>query len=465
MTRSAAAKSTRSGRRGSPARLESRVWPSRFLSVAATGEAPPMDSSAAGWDPTQMGADAVSRLLANDLEFSAAVKKHDVKAASSIAAKIVKAQMDQLSMRSPMARMGQGDPYATPAPQGDGLMDHSHKSADLDALGQEGVVSKVDPAGWVDIHLPKLGRCMRLQQRFLSPQQPANAGGVHSRILAAGTDSFRTPMFEGTEEMNRTLKHSQSAPGDQANYSSGERGVTCYKEIAKAVQMEMLSLEENVPWNSVDAAWKGIRPSWRKSLKNLGEVASRSAPEVMIPLLAASMLELNGALLTDKGPVSWFAKGGQWDLRLHELAEGGNNPLALQQLWEDMSELVRSWLAGQGQGQGRQSYSSVYRAFSALDAAADKGDSYMQQPILGSNRESFDALRGLVENEKHYIMSRIDAVGQGGSDPEAKAGCLSRVVSPALYSELQSLHTINTEVDTDVDDGPDATDMDTDTDF
>ncbi|KAF5838229.1 hypothetical protein DUNSADRAFT_3209 [Dunaliella salina] len=116
------------------------------------------------------------------------------------------------------------------------------------------------------------------------------------------------------------------------------RGVTKMKEVLRVIRKSMLAIEENVPWELVEDSWKSRRSAWRKALKNLeagtGAAAAAAAharvglTEGLVVAVACAILELHGALLTDKSPLTGgvFARGSIWESRLIELAEGVTNP-------------------------------------------------------------------------------------------------------------------------------------------
>lgn len=59
-------------------------------------------------------------------------------------------------------------------------------------------------------------------------------------------------------------------------------------------------------------------------------VARAQAPDVVIPAMGAAMQELHEALLTDKSgatpATSALVRGGAWEARLQELAQGAHLP-------------------------------------------------------------------------------------------------------------------------------------------
>lgn len=94
--------------------------------------------------------------------------------------------------------------------------------------------------------------------------------------------------------------------------------------------------------------------------------------------------------------------------------------------------------------------------------------------ILGQSRKAFGALKGVLAKEQQHVMSALDALLQPGTDLGSLLGLSSAelaamsdadrlallLASPVLRAELQLVHGIDSEPDTDADDGMEATDLD-----
>ncbi|KAG1681341.1 hypothetical protein FOA52_007389 [Chlamydomonas sp. UWO 241] len=508
-------------------------------------------------------------------------------------------------------------------------------------MGQIGVVSKVDAAaGAVEVHMPKLGLTARLQARFLSHLPDPSEGLRRARSTSTGVDELPPAMRRRTLTGlpgGSQAAHSEPHPPARVPPLVG-RGLQRMRDVVRRIRKEMLSLEENIPWDCVGPSWKARRPVWRKGLRSclpessasrgggasaataaaaaaaaataaaastdhaaaidptaplmtaalstattaaataaastaaattaataaaastaaasttattaaaaaaspstaaapapaapaapaaaaatefgastsgtgagcgagaaagahaggsgaaagaggaagagpagasagalggggapgVGVVSASAAErandraELPVALLAGAIADLHEALCTDKSS-GMFARGGPWEARLVEMAEGGNNYVCLRTLWDDMKEGVHTWLsgpapsnatasgaaaAGGGGGPGarggggarggsggarsaehhqqqqaqqalppgaadRLSTAAARRAVAALEAAALRGEAYVHQvpldKILGHSPGGYAMLRGLIEQEKQFILSRIKA--------------------------------------------------------
>jgi hypothetical protein len=105
--------------------------------------------------------------------------------------------------------------------------------------------------------------------------------------------------------------------------------------------------------------------------------------------------------------------------------------------------------------------------------------------ILGSSRDGFSALRHMVDRERQHVAVRLELLNRGEALTEDEVAMLSaqdpapllsaplspfgkfagghvtrHLLSSCLRSDLQLVHSMESEVDTDVDDGGEVTDID-----
>ncbi|GAX78340.1 hypothetical protein CEUSTIGMA_g5782.t1 [Chlamydomonas eustigma] len=495
--------------------------------------------------------DPILMILSQDAKFIEAVKKQDVSSAASAAFDVLKQNLTKLIVRlKPGLVQGSGNPITdSPGGRRSGVSHHvvlggmpenepqvgagrgmgdlsgmimaggarvvkpgdwvmiggsKNNKTETDLMRQLGIVTKVEHStSGVEVHVPKLGINLQLQQQFLNylkePPEPLRV----TRSLATGLGIEDHPLLSPLSGRKRS--HSDSVVGINPSASRlmanlparipsiVGRGVSKMKEVLRQIRKDMLALEENIPWDAVNNHWKVRRPLWRKGLKSIpadshldkipGVAVATSAEKfatgsaadavaaapALVALMAGAMADLHEALRTDKEK-GLFARGGAWEQRLCDLAEGGNNYIALRFLWEQMRESVQQWLAGQhvseyglrgslegllpgsegmtggqfdlfmpvaGLQQQQQlghvlpgsyppglpstvmdklAYLAVKRAVSCLEAAALKGEAYISQvpleKILGPSQDSFALVRRMVERERELLGKQAAAAVQ-----------------------------------------------------
>jgi len=184
----------------------------------------------------------------------------------------------------------------------------SNKSTDPELLGQEGVVNRLEQNAWVEMYIPKLGKTIKLQQRYLAhvPPPPGMMGRTGAAQGAEGDDGSRpskrphheayTP-FPPAPPRGVSLTALGQTPLPARVPPLVGRGVTKMKEVVKAVRKEMLGLEQDIAWDCVEAEWKSKRPLWRKNLKALLEAAAggpalrrSSCPRLRMPCWSCTRL-------------------------------------------------------------------------------------------------------------------------------------------------------------------------------
>ncbi|GIL91776.1 hypothetical protein Vretifemale_19369 [Volvox reticuliferus] len=436
--------------------------------------------------------------------------------------------------------------------RGDWVMIRSaNKSTDPELLGHDAWVARVEHNGWVELQVPKLGRTVKLQQRYLqliTPQHPMMMGappGLGPPPTAAGVAAPPPPMglpppsrratsdaggggmgppsMPYTDEQGRPYKRPQldssirpallleALPSARVASTPGRGGSFRVKDIVRTIRRELLFLEEAVPWHYVTPAWKNARPGWRRSLQRnvdspaaaaaaaaaaagggvgvaaaaaaAADAAAAAAMAALVGTTAASMLELHDALTTEKSQ-GLFARRGAWETRLRELAEGGNNHACLQVLWSEMAEGIRLWLAGGSAlpgtpggitttpaatgGTSMPPYSRSYDG-----TASDRGgDAYMGQPLS----EDDYYMAAAAAHQHHQSVQHLQqpspfldyaatagppGSGRGGNGAAAAAAACRPPATPwMMRSELSVLlQSVDAELDTDLDEGPDATDV------
>ncbi|GLI65642.1 hypothetical protein VaNZ11_009241 [Volvox africanus] len=435
--------------------------------------------------------------------------------------------------------------------RGDWVMIRSaNKSTDPELLGHDAWVARVEHNGWVELQVPKLGRTVKLQQRYLqlmTPQHPVMMGappGLGPPPTAAGVAAAQPPMglpppgrratsdagvggmgppsISYMDEQGRSYKRLQldssirpallleALPPARVASTPGRGGGFRVKEVVRTIRRELLFLEEAVPWHYVTAAWKNARPGWRRCLQRnadppvtaagataagpgaagaaaaaAADAAASAAMAALVGTTAASMLELHESLTTEKSQ-GLFARRGAWETRLRELAEGGNNHACLQVLWSEMAEGIRMWLAGGSAPSGTPGATATTPTVAAgtsmplysrsYDGTASErgGDAFMGQPLseddyyiaAAAAHQHHQSVQHLQQPSPFFDYATAAAgppgSSRGGNGAAMAAAAASRPpVTPwMMRSELSvQLQSVEAEADTDLDEGPDATDV------
>ncbi|EFJ44705.1 hypothetical protein VOLCADRAFT_106298 [Volvox carteri f. nagariensis] len=268
----------------------------------------------------------------------------------------------------------------------------------------------------------------------------------------------------------------EALPPARVSSTPGRGSTPRVKELVRAIRRDLLALEEAVPWNCVNPSWKNARPGWRRSLQR--------------------NVDLHDALMTEKSQ-GLFARRGAWETRLRELADGGNNYASLQVLWSEMAEGIKVWLAagggvppltpgggGAGAAPGTLPYTRSYDGGMAVERG---GDGYGAQPL--SEDDYYMAAATAQHQHHHYqqqqqqqqqhmpspffdyasaVAAPTGGGGGGGGGRSTTAGAAATAVAAGrppvtpwvMRSELTVLmQSLEAEVDTDLDEGPEATDV------
>lgn len=65
------------------------------------------------------------------------------------------------------------------------------------------------------------------------------------------------------------------------------KGVSKGREVSKAIQKELLHVEENIGWHQVAEVWRGKRKGWRKGLATVAEGEPRTT-DAMVSMFSSS---------------------------------------------------------------------------------------------------------------------------------------------------------------------------------
>ncbi|KXZ47818.1 hypothetical protein GPECTOR_32g430 [Gonium pectorale] len=565
-----------------------------------------------------MQSDPISAYLLQDPSFAAAVKKQDVGQAALTAAKIIKLNLHAIIARikpqqsAAMAGLLPGGaggstaphPYSQQLPgtpgalaaaaaggserrlsdpdgryrrggscepmDGQGMSPRSvrrgdwvvirgtNKSTDPELLGQDAWVARVETNGWVEVHVPKLGRTVKLQQRYLHPLPPQIPPTLGPGVTAGPPGGMVAPLGMGpapgmglppppgarrmaseagvssagmmgppattpyVDELGRPYKRPaldpavrpalspEALPPARVANTPSRSSSSRVKDLIRAIRRDLLAVEESIPWNCVSPTWKNARPGWRRSLQRSvdspapaaaasapgaaaaatspgpptpsasagaaapatagagggafgsGDSAAAAAVAALVGATAASMLELHDALTTEKSH-GLFARRGAWETRLRELADGGNNHHCLQVLWAEMSEGIKVWLAGPSPEAVGQPYRPYEPGSQPFGAKAPR-DSFADDGYLAAAATSGPPPPPLhvaaAGNGQALASPFFDfAATAVGGPTGGRAG--APPISPwVVRSELTlMMQSIEDEVDTDCDEGPDATDV------
>ena len=242
----------------------------------------------------------------------------------------------------------------------------------------------------------------------------------------------------------------------------------------RSMKQEVLQLEEAIPWTMVRKNWRNKRTSWRRQVKQTELVAD----------FAVRLKELRLALLAEDH--DFFGCGPSWRNHLEACAQGRGSAAALMSVWDELKITIRSWLSGASPGGGggvsgggggftsppgpAPSSASTGRAVVAMQAAVksstgnttttnlDDTDSLLQAPlesIMGHDGSSLHAVRQAIELERRVVSARLAAV-QGGGGGEQTRSYFNSIAAGWEDSDFDS------GVETDMDQGSDATDLDSD---
>lgn len=136
-----------------------------------------------------------------------------------------------------------------------------------------------------------------------------------------------------------------------------------HREAMRYMRLEVLGLEDIIPWNSVRRTWKSKRTSWRRQVKQTEVLAD----------FAMRLKELRAALLTDEQPLPGC--GSTWRAQLELCIQGKGSYGLLAAAWEEMRSTIRAWL------EGRSKPATVSAA--ALQAGAVRAVRAMQAVMAG----------------------------------------------------------------------------------
>ncbi|PSC72843.1 septin-10-isoform A [Micractinium conductrix] len=165
-----------------------------------------------------------------------------------------------------------------------------------------------------------------------------------------------------------------------------------HREAMRCMRLEVLGLEDTIPWNSVRRAWKAKRTTWRRQVKQTE----------VLPEFAARLKELRAALLTDDQPLPGC--GSTWRAQLELCISGKGSYGLLAAAWEEMRGTVRGWL------EGRAKPAALSAA--ALQAGATRAVRAMQAALAaGGGGGEANADAALVQVPLESIIGHDSGVG------------------------------------------------------
>ncbi len=252
------------------------------------------------------------------------------------------------------------------------------------------------------------------------------------------------------------------------------------------MKAEVLQLEESIPWTMVRRNWRNKRSLWRRQVKQTELVAD----------FAARLKELRVALLADDHSLHGCGPG--WRAHLDSCASGRGTAAALAAVWDDLKTAIRLWMSGGGGGHGgvgpsgtpgggyaamhsgpAPSAASTGRAVVAMQAAVKAGgaDCLLQAPlesIMGHDGASLHAVRQAIELERRVVSARLaglqgsapgsPTVGDCGGGP-GEYGTNSGGAMVSYFSSIAATwddSDFDSGDDTEMEDGSDDTDLDSD---
>jgi hypothetical protein len=266
---------------------------------------------------------------------------------------------------------------------------------------------------------------------------------------------------------------SRDYPGDGFRGSPGYTGMG---SGVRSMKQEVLQLEEAIPWTCVRRNWRNKRTSWRKLVKQTELVSD----------FAARLKELRIALLADDH--TFVGCGPAWRSHLESCIQGRGSAAALLSVWDEMKNTIRNWLSGSGAMPGlpasgfvtpsgpAPSADSAGRAVLALQKAVKHGntEALLQAPlesIMGHDGSSLHAVRQAIEMERRIVSSRLASLqsnGGIGASPDHNGGGGGGGSTSAVVSYFSSIAAgwedsdFDSGADTEMEDGSDATDLDSD---
>ena len=233
------------------------------------------------------------------------------------------------------------------------------------------------------------------------------------------------------------------------------------------MKQEVLQLEEAIPWTMVRRNWRNKRSSWRRQVKQTELVAD----------FAARLKEVRMSLLADDQ--TFMGCGPAWKSTLDACIQGRGTASSLLSVWDELRTTIRSWLSCPSAIPGPTggsfattsgpppSSASAGRAVLALQSALkqDGTEALLQIPlegITGHDGYSLHAVRQAIDAEKRIINQRIAALQGGGNGSPSENG------NGAVVSYFSSIAAgwgdsdFDSGAETEMDEGSDATDLDSD---
>ncbi|KAI3436836.1 hypothetical protein D9Q98_006246 [Chlorella vulgaris] len=237
-----------------------------------------------------------------------------------------------------------------------------------------------------------------------------------------------------------------------------------HREALRGMRVEVLGLEDVIPWNLVRRTWRTKRTSWRRQIKQTE----------VIPDFANRLKELRAALLTEEQPLPGC--GSTWRAQLEVCIQGKGSYGLLAAAWDEMRNTIRNWLDGRSKPAAQsaaQLQAGAVRAVRAMQAAwqaspvcassgggdAGGGDAeagvLLQVPlesIVGyDSGAGLQAVRHAIDLEQRLLSVRVagrtppqqhsgaggDALG-GGGEQQPLGGYFSSISAPWCDSDFDS---------------------------
>ncbi|KAL6767161.1 hypothetical protein ACKKBG_A38845 [Auxenochlorella protothecoides x Auxenochlorella symbiontica] len=237
----------------------------------------------------------------------------------------------------------------------------------------------------------------------------------HAHRNGAHPSRPRGPLGYGTAARGKTLP-SPASPGD------GAAGLEPWqRDLLRGLTLEILAMEESVPWGLVRRYWRTKRTGWRRALR----VAEGPAD------LVARLRELRAALLADDAALATC--GEAWQAELDACAGAPDGLERVAGAWDELRACVAGWLEGPRGAtpapplDPRRAAACVARAVAAARAAcaaADPADALAQLPveaILCHDAGALGALGAALEAQRAGKPEEpgLDSGLESGEDGDA----------------------------------------------
>ncbi|PRW55942.1 hypothetical protein C2E21_4909 [Chlorella sorokiniana] len=250
---------------------------------------------------------------------------------------------------------------------------------------------------------------------------------LQAHFTAASGEFKRPPDRRREAYVDDVLMRPAAAPRGGSLVVQRQMVEPRHREALRGMRLEVLALEDVIPWNSVRRTWKTKRTTWRRQVKQTEVIAD----------FATRLKELKAALLTEEQALPGC--GSTWRAQLEVCIQGKGSYGLLSAAWEEMRNTVRSWLEGRSKPPAQsatQLQASAARAVRAMhaalaspsglapsDAAADAA--LVQVPLEsivgGDSGAALQAVQQAIELEQRVVGARLAAAqGQAPSPSQAQ---------------------------------------------